>query len=156
MRLWLDRYGFGRDSTLGVLSISENDEEPVRECFTIEDERRAEKLPGETCIPTGVYVLKLRTEGGLHEKYKARFPEMHRGMLWLQNVPEFTYVYIHIGNSDDDTEGCPLVVTTPFCKPDGEFTGGESTRAYVKLYRRVMEAVDRGEEVVVSVTERGP
>lgn len=156
MRLWLDRYGFGRDSTLGKLSVSVNDEEPVAECFTIEDERRAEKVPGETCIPVGVYVIKLRTEGGLHQKYKARFPEMHRGMLWLQNVPGFTYVYLHIGNDDDDTEGCPLTVTVPACLPDGEFRGLSSTDAYVALYKRVIAAMDRDEEVVISVTERGP
>lgn len=153
MKLWLERFGYGKDSTLGRLSI-DNDGTILHECFTIEDERREMKVPGETCIPPGVYEIVLRTEGGLHEKYRQRFPEMHKGMLWLQNVPGFTFVYLHVGNDDDDTEGCPLTVTTPVVTADGEFVGGESVKAYKAMYMKVAEAMDKGETVVITVSEK--
>ena len=38
-----------------------------------------EKVYGETRIPAGTYKLKLRTEGGYHQKYSKRFPDIHRG-----------------------------------------------------------------------------
>ena len=76
------------------------------------------------------------------------------GMLWLQNVENFQWVYIHIGNDDDDTEGCPLAVTTPFIDGDGEFIGGGSRIAYVKLYKLIIEAMADGEEVVIAVSEK--
>lgn len=156
MRLWLERFGFGRDSTLGRLSIAEGDEEPEEVCYTIEDERRTKKVPGETCIPAGVYKIELRAEGGMHPKYVDRYPELHRGMLWLQNVPNFTYVYIHKGNTDDHTDGCILPNEVPVCLPDGEFVGQRSEPAYLTVYKRAVEAMDAGEEVVISITEKGP
>lgn len=154
VRLWLERYGFGRDSTLGALHIAEDGREPVPLCFTIEDERRRVKVPGETCIPTGIYEIGYRTEGGMHERYSQRFSGLHRGMLHLQNVPDFEWVYLHIGNDDDDSRGCPLLVTTPIVTPSGEFYGGQSTDAYRQVYQLVAAALDTGEDVVIAVTER--
>jgi len=153
MKLWLERFGFGKDSTLGRLSL-DIDAAIVHLCFTIEDERRKVKVPGETAIPTGVYEIALRTEGTLTKKYAKRFPEMHKGMLHLQSIPDFKFVYLHIGNDDDDTEGCPLTVTTPFVDGKGEFTGGGSKDAYVKLYQKVIAAMDAGESVMLTVSEK--
>ena len=150
MRLSLERFGYGSDSTLGRLTLDGME----HVCYTIEDERRDVKVAGETCIPVGVYEIQLRTEGGLTQKYAARFPELHRGMLWLQNVPDFQFVYLHIGNDDDDTEGCPLTVTTPFVDASGEFTGGGSKDAYVKVYGMIVAAMDAGEDVVLAVSEK--
>ena len=154
MRLLLERFGFGHDSTLGGLYLLEDGQEPDQLAFTIEDERRKVKVPGETCIPEGVYMLKFRTEGGLHAKYAKRFGVVHRGMLWLQNVRGFTYVYLHIGNTDDDTDGCPLLVDVPIVDPNGEFRGGGSEKAYRKVYQLIAAALDTGEDVVLSVSER--
>ena len=154
MNLHLERFGYGKDSTLGLLSEVDSTSRHTHVCFTIEDERREKKVPGETAIPTGVYEIELRTEGGMHPKYAKRFPEMHRGMLWLQHVTGFKFVYLHIGNDDDDTEGCPLTVTTPFIDGKGEFTGGASKVAYVKLYTKVIAAMDKGQKIIITVTEK--
>lgn len=78
-------------------------------CFSLEDEFRKEKIKAETRIKEGRYKLELRTEGGLTQKYARKFPAMHQGMIWLREVPDFKWVYIHVGNDDDDTEGCIVV-----------------------------------------------
>ncbi len=151
MKITIERFGYGKDSTLGRLLMDGN---PV--CFTIEDERRTVKVAGETCIPIGTFHVKLRTEGGLHAKYAERFRGLHEGMLWLDPVPGFTYVYLHVGNTDDDSEGCPLLVGTPAILGDGEFQGSGSEIAYKLVYGRVLKALKAGELVTVEVAERRP
>jgi hypothetical protein len=63
-------------------------------------------------IPAGTYELKLRTFGEHHEKYSLKFPDIHKGMLWVTDVPGFTDILIHIGNTEKDTKGCTLVGAT--------------------------------------------
>lgn len=147
MNLEMHRYAFGNDSTLGRLTTN------GFECFTLEDERRTVKVKGETCIPPGQYEILLRAEGGMHARYAERFPEIHKGMLWLQDVPDFTYVYLHIGNKESHTDGCVLVGTVPVILPDGEFEIARSTDAYLDLYARVVACMDDGERVWIHVTE---
>ena len=78
-------------------------------CFGLEDEFRETKIASETRIPAGTYDVRLRTEGGHHNKYSTRFNEIHKGMLHIQDVPNFTFILIHCGNTDEDTDGCLLV-----------------------------------------------
>ena len=122
------------------------------ECFTLEDERRKVKVKGETCIPEGSYEIKLRHGSPRYGKLDERW-EWHDGMLWLQDVPGFEYIYIHPGNDDDDTEGCILVAQVPLTFPDGEFHVGKSRDAYKELYRKVMLAINADERVVIHVME---
>ena len=70
------RYSSGVDSTLGILS--ENGPEG-REflAYTLEDEFREEKVSAETRIPEGTYDVKLRTTGGFHSRYAAKFGDWH-------------------------------------------------------------------------------
>jgi hypothetical protein len=151
MELTLERFGFGNDSTLGIFLV-----DGMHECFSLEDERRVVKIPGETCFSPGRYKIRLRKAGGLHQKYKLRFPGIHKGMLHILNIPDFKWVYIHIGNDDDDTEGCPLTGRYPLVLPDGEFKVATSTEAYLRLYGKVIEAFERGEVVWIEVREREP
>lgn len=155
----LERFGFGEDSTLGRLyewtlngtGLSEH----VPLCWTLEDERRIHKVRGETCIPEGTYQIKLRTEGGMHPRYAARFP-WHEGMLWLQDVPGFSFIYIHVGNDDDDTEGCLLVGAAPAMSENGEFAVGRSVEAYTLLYQQMADQLRSGDEVWISISNREP
>lgn len=145
MRLKLIRYNDSADSTGGLLFV-----DSLFHCFTCEDEHRAVKVAGETRIPDGTYEIKLRDAGGMNEKYGKRYP-YHRGMLHLQNVPNFSWVYIHTGNDDDDTEGCILVGFTG-AVTEGENTVGRSREAYESLYKLIIEAIDAGERVFIEVT----
>jgi hypothetical protein len=155
MLITLYRDNGGLESTIGRLCIGEGITER-HFCYTLEDQRQVKKVKGETRIPAGTYEIKLRTVGGFTKRYEQRFPGMHRGMLWLQNVPGFEYILIHIGNDDDDTAGCLLVGYS--CNLDsrnGGGTIGRSTEAYKDLYKLVIEAMDKGEEVFIAIKDEG-
>ena len=155
LNLELERYGFGDRSTLGALYLESSDSREQL-CFTLEDQRRrGEKVAGETSIPPGTYELLLRFEGGMHQSYLRRFLDLpHHGMLWLQNVPEFEWVYLHVGNDPEDTKGCPLLGSTPNVNAEGEFSVYQSTAAYRTVYPMLAEPLVAGERVVLQVTER--
>jgi hypothetical protein len=124
----------------------------VFECFTVEDEHRDEKIAGETRIPAGVYPVTLRDKGGMTERYREKFSHLHRGMLWLRDVPNFEYVYIHIGNTDDNTSGCILVNNGVMKVEDGGY-GMSSSLAYVTLYEKIIKAMDTGETVYIVIED---
>ena len=107
MKLEVLRISSEKDSTSGILFDTTNDKKFL--CYTLEDEKRDEKVMGETRIPEGTYEIKLRTVGGFHQKYTKRFGNIHRGMLHITSVPGFDYILIHCGNTDEHTAGCLLV-----------------------------------------------
>lgn len=144
MNIGLSRFADLAESTIGALYIDGR-----FCCFALEDQAQPVKVAGETRIPAGVYPIKLRTEGQLHEKYSGKFTE-HRGMLWLQEVPGFEYVYVHIGNTDRDTAGCILV--GDMAVVSGEL--GQSVNAYRRMYGQVCTAILAGEPVEISVEDR--
>lgn len=133
------------DFTLGALYL-ESKEGREFLCFTLEDEHRDEKVMGETRIPAGTYRITLRTVGGHHNRYKDKFPDMHKGMLWVRDVPNFEYILIHIGNTDEHTAGCLLVGNSA----DMKGFIGKSTAAYKNIYPEVAQALLDGEEVWIT------
>lgn len=145
MKLDVVRTQFGKDATNGMLFI-----DGVFECFTLEDEVRDVKVHSETAIPLGEYEIKLRTEGGFHSKYTARYGAMHKGMLWLQDVPNFKWILIHTGNTDSHTAGCLLLGETQQDLDKGKdgFVGG-SGDAYKKMYPKVANALLSGDKVTI-------
>ena len=139
------RYSSGKDSTLGALfDITNGDRKFL--CYTLEDEHREEKVMHETRIPAGTYKITLRTWGGFHSNYAKRFSDIHVGMLWVRDVPNFDHILIHCGNDDDDTSGCLLVGETQTANSLGSdgFVGG-STRAYKAIYPQLAKAAEKGE-----------
>ena len=151
MELELLRYSSGADSTMGLLFDATGPRKFL--CYTIEDEYRKNKVAGETRIPEGKYDIKLRTEGGFHNRYKDKFGnDFHKGMLWLQDVPNFEYILIHIGNTDDDTAGCILVGDTAESNVTNDGFIGSSTAAYKRIYPDIVAAIEAGEKVFIRVT----
>lgn len=141
LELDLYRYHSGKDWSHGIL-LRRTLAKRTFLCHTLEDEYRTKKKYGETRIPSGKYRLHLRRQGGHHERYATKFPTIHKGMLELVGVPNFTDVLIHIGNTDDDTEGCILV-------GDGVQTGRvtDSTRAYTRVYPLIADALAGNSDV---------
>jgi hypothetical protein len=130
--------------TLGFMRVDD------RVYTTCEDAFHVEKIPGETRIPPGEYRIKLRKKSSKADRYREKFGDEHTGMIWLQDVPGFEHIYIHIGNDQDDSEGCVLVGNT--LDPQAGYIG-ESTAAYSDLYPKVIGAVENGEPVAIEIRE---
>jgi hypothetical protein len=146
MKLDVVRTQFGKDATNGMLFV-----DGVFECFTLEDEVRDIKVMSETAIPLGEYEIKFRNVGGFDTKYKARYGStFHKGMLELQDVPNFKYILIHTGNTDQHTAGCLLIGETQQDLDKGKdgFVGG-SGDAYKKFYPKVRDALIAKEKVTI-------
>ena len=149
MKLQVVRTQLGKDATNGLLFI-----DGLFECYTLEDQYQAVKVMHETCIPEGTYPIKLRTVGGFDKRYKAKYPELHRGMLWVQDVPGFEYILIHQGNTDEHTSGC-LIVGDSQQDLDVNFNGmvGSSANAYKKLYPKISAQLLAGNEVTIEYSK---
>ena len=150
MHILVERYSSGPESTLGRLHV-----DGVFACYTCEDQRQpGPKVPTETRIPAGTYDLKLRRFGGTHASYRKTYGAMHRGMLWLQDVPGFTDVLIHVGNTDDDSEGCLLIGLDRVQYPAGGGYVLHSASAYRRFYPPIAAAIEAGAAVRIEIVDR--
>jgi len=148
MNITVKRIVSNTNETISLIYVDDD-----LQCWGLEDEHRVIKLSGETRIPSGTYPVKLRTAGSIHPKYLKKFPDTHKGMLWLQDVPGFTYIYFHIGNTDEHTAGC--ILTGAQCGIDdlGTLTLQNSTLAYKGFYDRVIDAAWHGSLIVEVIDE---
>ena len=134
MKLVLQRRATTPDWMFGVLSV-----DGQRFCYTLEDELREEKIPGESAISAGTYVLALENS-----------PKFGPDTITLLNVPNFSYIRIHSGNTDEDTAGC-IIVGSEVDYDLGIIKGGTANRVKIRLQETVKEAMERGEEVTIEV-----
>lgn len=144
MEIDIFRFSSQSISTIGALMV-----DGYFECYTLEDKRRPKKIKNKTAIPGGRYRIKMRKHGRIYDNYK-KF-HWHEGTLEIEDVPDYTDVLIHIGNSTRDTSGCILVgdyVTNN--KLELGFLRN-STAAYKNLYLKVLEAVKRNESIWLSI-----
>lgn len=131
MILTLKRTNLHADYTEGHLYI-----DGLFFCDTIEDRYRdftkEVKVPGKTAIPYGVYPVRL----SMSNRFKKVLPE-------VQNVPQFSGIRIHSGNTAADSEGCILV---------GEHTGpgriGLSRDTMARLLDVMGHAINKKGETV--------
>lgn len=108
MNLILKRIHFGDTFTVGQL-YEETKYGLSALCYTLEDKvRQVEgkpvsswKVQNETAIPTGTYDVTVT----MSNRFKIRLPI-------LADVPGFTGIRIHSGNSSKNTEGCILLGMT--------------------------------------------
>ncbi len=142
MKLILKRNKNNGDTTLGII------QDNFIRMYSLEDEPRKVKVKGETRIPAGTYELKYREVlSPLTKKYRNRFP-WFKWHLELQDVPGFDYVYVHIGNDDDDTDACILVG-----EKSGNWKIWNSTDAFTRFYHYVAGAFAAGERVFISILD---
>mgnify|MGYP000671042279 CR=1 FL=1 len=148
MKLDVIRFQYGKDATNSLLFIDDE-----FEAYGLEDEHRDVKVMHETCIPEGTYKIKLRTVGGFHTKYAAKYGDFHKGMIHVQDVPGFEFILLHTGNTDQHTSGCYIIGETQQDLDKGKdgFVGNSGT-AYKKMYPKVADAILAGEEVTIKYT----
>jgi hypothetical protein len=118
MKLVLKRFEYANTYTIGKLYIDD-----IYQCYTLEDVvRKGPKVDGKTAIPAGTYSVIV--------DHSNRF---NRDLPHILDVPGFTGVRIHSGNTSADTEGCILVGTT--------WTGGDfisnSKLAFDALFKKI-------------------
>lgn len=134
MELTLNRIFLGSSATIGELLINDK-----HLCDTLEDRVRpeGEKVYGKTAIPEGTYEVKLTHS----PRFKKILPE-------ILNVPNFSGIRIHTGNSSKDTEGCIIVGTWDGEKEDWV---GSSKIAFDELMTLLEEATNNKEKVTITV-----
>ena len=142
MKLQVLRFSSESDSTSGLL-LDVTDEINFL-AYTLEDEYRKHKRSKETRIPAGTYKIELRDEGGFHKRYSKRYPNIHRGMLHIIDVPNFEYILIHTGNTDEHTAGCLLIGDSQENNQVNKngFVGS-SSNAYKRVYPLIAKAIEK-------------
>lgn len=148
MLITVDRFKSNKQETLSRIYI-----DGVQFCYGLEDEKRAVKVMKETRIPSGKYKLGVRTIGGFNQKYSARFPFFHKGMIEILNIPNFEAVLIHIGNTERDTAGC-LLIGERYSEANG-LTLLNSSIAYIAFYKKVINSVIDGSASIVYIDNDG-
>lgn len=125
----------GKDSTIGKMYI-----DGVEECYTLEDVVRpdGEKVYGETAIPTGRYRVVI-----------TRSNRFGVDMPLVLDVPNFSGIRIHPGNTAKDTHGCILVGLS-----QGGNSIGASRLAYDSVFFKIGNAISNGGEVWLEVKEQ--
>jgi hypothetical protein len=121
------------------------DEDGVFLCYTLEDVIREMdgvpvkewKVYGKTAIPHGTYRITI-----------TRSEHFQRDLPLLNNVPGFSGIRIHPGNTDADTDGCilPGMSIGP-----AEESVLESRFAFNKLYPLIDGELMKGEDVFIEI-----
>jgi len=136
----LQRFSNNRESTIGTLHkiiISAGKEVPVFQGYTLEDQFQLTKVPKETRIPAGIYNVDIqKTETPKTLQYRAKYP-WFKNHLEIKNVKDFVGVYIHIGNSDADTDGCLLLGDNADNNVIGPGSISNSTACFKRFYESV-------------------
>jgi hypothetical protein len=138
MKVKVVRDVFSKDWTQSKIYVDD-----VFVCYGLEDRDRAlevlteAKVYGKTAIPRGNY----KTVISMSNRFKKLLPE-------LLNVPHFTGIRIHSGNTVEDTEGCILVGTER--TEDGKVLN--SRVAFTALFKMLNEAYVAGEEIRTEVS----
>ena len=108
-------------------------------CDTLEDRCRdldkEEKVMNETAIPEGTYEVIVNVSA----RFKRKLP-------LLLDVPHFSGIRIHRGNTDKDTSGCILVGEN---KQPGRVIN--STLYELRLTEMVEKAMLTGEKITIRV-----
>jgi hypothetical protein len=102
------------------------------------DEIKHVKIPHETAIPTGEYKVFVNIS-----------PAKKRMLPRLLDVPGFSGILIHRGNTKNDSSGCILVGKN---KVKGKVIN--STQCEKQLVEILTEAQERGEEIRIEITNK--
>lgn len=144
MKLKVKRIFKGENYTIGKLYINEG-----FFCNTLEDKIRnlpkEVKVFGKTAIPAGKYEIDMNS---VSNKFKNRsWAKKYNGIVpRLKNVPYFSGVLIHPGNTAEDTDGCLLVGEN---LQVGKVIN--SQKYWFILMNKLIKARDCGEKITIEI-----
>lgn len=141
MRLLLMRDQSIAASTPGRLFLEKTGEMPLFLGYTLEDIVRPAgvKINGKTAIPAGEYSLSLT----MSNRFKKILP-------LLANVPNFSGVRMHGGNTSEDTEGCILVGRSRYSADKI----GNCAECLKNIMSLIQAAIARREPVSIKIEDR--
>lgn len=159
MRIIVNRKWKKPEYTIGKLEAFDQAGNIVFSCNTMEDKDRGltqmmplskikeVKVAAMTAIPSGTYVVNMNT---ISPKYSLKpwyFKNCHGGRVpRLENVPGYSGVLIHTGNTAKDTAGCLLVGKNDVV---GMITQSKPT--FLKLYDLMYKAYKKGETIKITI-----
>lgn len=141
------RYIDDGESTLGLLFLRKK-----FFAYTLEDTFREEKVAGKTRVPEGIYPLDFNKNlTPLTQQYQKSRPwfDYH---LEVKNIPGFKNVYVHVGNTHKDTEGCLLIADGIDAASTSKMIT-YSRKAYERFYKTISALLKSGEEVQISIMD---
>lgn len=144
MEILVKRIFKGENYTIGHLYIN-----GTYFCDTLEDKvrnlPREPKIYGKTAIPAGKYEIDMNT---VSPKFKNRsWARKYKGIVpRLKNVPYFSGVLIHPGNTSVDTDGCILVGENSVA---GKVLN--SQKYWFILMDRLIKAKEAKEEITIQI-----
>jgi len=115
-------------------------------CYILEDQVRLSepKVYGKTAIPAGRYRISI-----------TRSPRFGRDMPLLHDVPGFSGIRIHAGNSAQDTEGCLLPGLARSIAADGTQRVTQSRDAYQRLMLTIQRGLAISEQCWITIKDAG-
>lgn len=147
MEYELHRNFKGNEYTIGRLylahaKVCDTLEDPVRILIDKNkdgdfDDAGEGKIWGQTAIPAGRYRIIMQMS-----------PSKNRMMPYLQDVPGYTSVMIHSGNTAEDTHGCILVGEN---KVKGKLINSRAWSDVINA--QIRDAIAQGEEVWINISE---
>lgn len=151
MKFLLQRFSDNRRSTLGLFfyeSVHEGKRKPVFFSYCLEDEFREVKVSGNTRIPAGTYKLGIRKQDtNLTLRYRKKY-DWFKYHIEVLNVPNFSGIYIHIGNSEADTDGCLLLGDNADNNRLSDGMVSNSTQAFKRFYMTYYDEIEKGESTI--------
>lgn len=124
----VERHTFGDTYTIGKMYIN-----GTYVCDTLEDVIREVKIKHKTAIPYGTYPVK----NTYSPHFKKVLPE-------LFDVPNFSAIRIHAGNTEADTSGCILV---------GTYDGDRAIKSSRIALDKVLNLLRTDEKMTISIIQ---
>lgn len=154
MKLLLDRVWKKDSYTIGKLYVDdlflcntlEDTDRGLSQSMSLEEIKKIKKA-SITAIPVGVYTIDMDTVSPRFSK-NSWFVKTCNGakLPRLKDVPGFTGVLIHTGNTAKDTDGCILVGKN---NVKGMVTNSKET--FLCLYNKLITAHKKGEAITITI-----